>query len=120
MEEFIFNMLQEKGREAGLDIFQMEAFHGSPRFIIRYHDGEIDFNTHKLVIKEFEAKSTDSLDDVIQKIKRESNLRVTECAKTNFDLLKELLDNPRVEKISIDYKKVGNVGIAKIEADLNG
>jgi hypothetical protein len=39
---------------------------------------------------------------------------------TNLDILKELLDNPRVEKVSIDYTKVGEVGIAKIEADLKG
>jgi hypothetical protein len=37
---------------------------------------------------------------------------------TNLDLLKKLLDNPRVESISIKYKRVGEVEISDIKAVL--
>ncbi len=48
----------------------------------------------------------------LQKSKTES------LEKTNLDLLKELLDNPRVESITISHQRVGEVEQTDIKAKL--
>lgn len=118
MEDFIFEKLKQKGIENSIDIFEITRNKGN--VTISYFDGEMDIERHKLKEKELIVDLWTNLDDVIEQIKR----KIFIPTKENYEepnksyLLKELLDNPRVDSISINIEKVGEVEQTHITAKM--
>lgn len=121
MEQHIFNMLREKGIKNNIDIFEVTNI--GDKFTINYFDGEMDIERHKLKEKTIEVNLWTKIDDVINEIKSKRFIPTKENHEegqepNKVDLLKELLNNPRVDSISINIERVGDAEETHINAKL--
>ena len=117
MQDLIFRKLREKGIENNIDIFEVN--NNGKKVIINYFDGEMDIEQHELKEKTIEVDLWITLDDVINKIKSKIPTKENHEQEPNKkDLLKELLNNPRVESISINIERLGDVEATNINAKL--
>lgn len=118
MEAIIYEKLKEKGLKNNIDIFKVEDYNSPSKFIVHYFDGEMDFERHKPKEKTLEVDAWTSLDEVITKIKLQKYNKPSTQEPNKVDLLKELLNNPRVESISINIERAGEVEKTHINAKL--
>jgi hypothetical protein len=78
-----------------------------------YHDSGITKDSVKV-------KGNEEINDIIQYIIRIENIqnRYKKVGQSNSDLLKQLLDSPRVESIAITHERVGETEHTEIQAKL--
>lgn len=127
MDKLIFKKLIKKAIENNIDILGISGMNGNMNgVIINYFDGEIDFEQHKLKEKMIEVDLWVTLDEVIQKIKSKKFVPTKENHKeegeylNKIDLLKEILNNPRVDSTNINIERIGDVEETHINVKLKG
>lgn len=133
MDFYLFEKLQAKAKENEIYISRVEQYN-MLEYILSYVDGEKDLNSNKLKQKVITVGALMSIDDVITLIKSKNTIKPQlipeyKTSKTTnseekevptSDLLDKLLNSPRVESISINIEKVGDVEETHITANLKG